>query len=212
MQRLYWGENSKFTSDQQQRFMKDLRADLEKIRLKCRNEMFEAEKLANMYEDESFDEAMDTKFYECIKTISERCSVMMLCFAGLVIEESVQILTQKPPCEFQALAIGSLAKGEATPYSDLEFLFLLEKRTPANEEYLEILAITAYFVIGNLRETKLSYMAIEELQGWFDDQAKNRFKIDGLSPGAGNIPTGNGVNQKKNCLLQKIWQQFMKKF
>ena len=44
-------------------------------------------------------------------------------------------------------------------------------------------------------------MAIEELQGWFDDQAKNRFKIDGLSPGAGNIPTGNGVNQKKNPFI-----------
>ena len=52
MQQLYWGENSKFTSDQQQSFMKDLRADLEKIRLKCRNELFEAEKLANMYERE----------------------------------------------------------------------------------------------------------------------------------------------------------------
>ena len=44
-------------------------------------------------------------------------------------------------------------------------------------------------------------MAIEELQGWFDDQAKNGFKIDGLSPGAGNIPTGNWVNQNKNCFI-----------
>ena len=116
-------------------------------------------------------------------------------------EECVKILSQKPPCEFQPVAIGSLAKGEATPYSDLEFLFLLERRTTANEEYFEMLSITMYFVIGNLRETKLSYMAIEELQGWFDDQAKNGSKIDGLSPGAGNIPTGNGVNQKKNCFI-----------
>ena len=202
MQQLYWGENSEITCQQQQLLTETLLAGLEKIRQKCRKEMLEAEKLANMYEDESVDEAMDAKFYECIKTISKRCSVMMLCFAGRVIEESVQILTQKPPCEFQAVALGSLAKGEATPYSDLEFLFLVERRTTANEDYFEMLSITTYFVIGNLRETKLSYMAIEELQGWFDDQAKNGFKIDGLLPGAGNIPTGNnGMNQKKNHFI-----------
>ena len=201
IQRLYWGENSDFTFEQHQSLIRVLLADLESIRQTCRNEMVEAGKLANMYEDENVDGALDTKFFECIKTISKRCSVMMLCFAGRIIKESVKVLTLNPPCEFQAVAIGSLAKAEATPYSDLEFFFLLDAKNTVNEEYFEMFALTTYFLIGNLRETKLSCMAIEELQGWFDDQAKNGFKIDGLSPGAGNIPTGNGLNQKKNRFI-----------
>ena len=201
MQQLYWGGNSKISFQQQQSLTEGLIADLDNIRQKCRRDMLEADELANMYEDENVEEVVDTKFYECVKSISNKCSEMMLCFAERIIEECVKILSQKPPCEFQTVAIGSLAKGEATPYSDLEFLFLLERRTTANAEYFEMLAITTYFVLGNLRETKLSYMAIEELQGWFDDQAKNGFKIDGLSPGAGNIPTGNGLIQKRNHFI-----------
>lgn len=90
-------------------------------------------------------------------------------FAGKIIQASIDALVQKPPCDFQAVAIGSLPKGEATPYSDLEYLFLVEKKTEMTVRYFENLAMTSYFLIGNLGETKLSYMAIDELQGWFDD-------------------------------------------
>ena len=61
-----------------------------------------------------------------------------------------------------------------------------------------MLALTSYFLIGNLSETKLSYMAIKELQGWFHDTSKNGFKIEGLLEGAGNTLTGNGSEVKQN--------------
>lgn len=44
-------------------------------------------------------------------------------------------------------------------------------------------------------------MAIKELQGWFDDRAQNGFKIDGLTHGAGNIPTGNGAIESRNHFI-----------
>ena len=44
-------------------------------------------------------------------------------------------------------------------------------------------------------------MHIKELCGWFDDKAKNGFKIDGLAPGAGNIPTGNSVNNRNHFIV-----------
>ena len=122
-------------------------------------------------------------------------------FAGRIIRESVQLLNITPPCEFDAVAIGSMAREEATPYSDLEYLFLVEKDKPETIQYFEMLAITSYFLIGNLAETKLSYMAINKLQGWFYDTSKNGFKIDGLSEGAGNIPTGNGSEVKENHFI-----------
>ena len=61
--------------------------------------------------------------------------------------------------------------------------------------------MTSYFLIGNLGETKLSYMAIEELHGWFDDKSKNGFKIDGLAKGAGNIPTGNDLKNVNHFIV-----------
>ena len=44
-------------------------------------------------------------------------------------------------------------------------------------------------------------MAIDELSGWFIDEAKNGFKIDGLQQKAGNIPTGNGSSSPKNKFI-----------
>ena len=125
----------------------------------------------------------------------------MITYVNQIIRKSVSVLSAIPPCPFVVVAIGSLARGEATPYSDLEYMFLIKRTTPAMEAYFERLAITTYFLIGNLRETKLSGMAIEELEGWFDDCGKNGFKIDGLHKKAGNIPTGNGFHGFKNKFI-----------
>ena len=133
--------------------------------------------------------------------MSLSCSSEMITYVNQIIRKSVSVLSAKPPCPFVVVTIGSLARGEATPYSDLEYMFLIKRTTPAMEAYFERLAITTYFLIGNLRETKLSGMAIEELEGWFDDCGKNGFKIDGLHKKAGNIPTGNGVDGVKNQFI-----------
>ena len=120
----------------------------------------------------------------------------MITLVENIISESVTSLILQPPCDFSAVAIGSLARGEATPYSDLEYIFLIEQDSPSIKSYFEQLAMYTYFQIGNLRETKISYMAVEELEKWFDDRSTNGFKIDGLAKGAGNIPTGNGISPK----------------
>jgi tetratricopeptide (TPR) repeat protein len=116
-------------------------------------------------------------------------------------KQSVQLLEKESPCDFCVLAIGSLAKGEATPYSDLEYLILIEERTPESEEYFEKLAVTSYFLINSLGETTLKYMDFTELSGWFHDCAQSGFKIDGLQEEAGNIPTGNGRKETKNRFI-----------
>ena len=91
-----------------------------------------------------------------------------------------------------------MARGDATPYSDLEYLFSIQKRSETIVEYFERLAMSTYFLIGNLGEMKLNYMDIVELRGWFKDCAKSGFKIDGLEEKAGNIPTGNGRLESVN--------------
>ena len=178
-----------------------LKAQLQAIRAECREKMRTPNDMVDLLENKTEDENWDKQYYECMKGISLWCSEEMAKLAGTIIKESVHILQSTPPCDFTAIAIGSIAKGEATPYSDLEFIFLIEKKTPNIEQYFEKLAITVYFLIGNLGETKLSYMAVDELRGWFDDTAKNGFKIDGLAPGAGNIPTGNLLDKNQNYFI-----------
>ena len=201
MQQLYWGKTSKLDFRQHQNTVNSLKLHLREIRDKCAHQRLELQKLISLYDTDDGDSLIDQAFYQQNKSLSLNCSDMMMNFAGKIIQASIDALVQKPPCDFQAVAIGSLPKGEATPYSDLEYLFLVEKKTEMTVRYFENLAMTSYFLIGNLGETKLSYMAIDELQGWFDDQAKNGFKIDGLADGAGNIPTGNGTKTKNNHFI-----------
>ena len=140
---------------------------------------------------------------ERIRSISLYCNNSMVEVARQVIVDALGICGP-PPCDCSAVAFGSLAKGEATPFSDLEYLFLIAKHNDVSIKYFETLAVTSYFIIGNVQETKLKYMSIDELQKdkWFEDEAMNGFKIDGLSFNAGNIPTGNGLpGTLKNHLI-----------
>ena len=90
-------------------------------------------------------------------------------------------------------------------------MFLIEQSTPETEKYFELLAVTTYFLIGNFQETNLACMAIEELMGWFEDGAKDGFKIDGLQESAGNIPTGNGEAGSKNKFIMTS-DQFLERY
>ena len=63
--------------------------------------------------------------------------------------------------------------------------------------------LSVYFVIGNLQETPLKYMNIEELKN-FQDNGINGFKIDGLQQKAGIIPTGKGTKEQKSSF--SLWR------
>ena len=186
---------------EQQKITHDLVSELESIRKHFREECAKADALVELFESDSVDQAVLQDFYEQMKSISLGCSDDMAQFAKKIMDESVKLLTSPPPCDFEAFAIGSIAKGEATPFSDLEFIFLIERKNQETVQYFELLAVTTYFIIGNLSETKLSYMAVDELKPWFEDKAKNGFKIDGLLQGAGNIPTGNGSEATRNHFI-----------
>ena len=144
-----------------------------------------------------------TSFMSAVQSVSSTTTSLMTMFTSLVVSKAVGVCG-KAPCLFSVVGMGSLAKGETTPYSDLEFMFLIEKKTTESLKYFEKLAVTMYFIIGNLKETKLKYMNIAELKGWFDDKSTNGFKIDGLSVNAGNIPTGNGSTQPRYRMMMTV--------
>lgn len=129
--------------------------------------------------------------------IVSRSNEMMVNFAGTIIDEAIKFMgTDRPPCDFSAVGIGSLGRGEATPYSDLEYLFLIEKSEC--RPYFEKLAVLTYCIIGALNETKLNSIAISELngdkekgieKGWFIDGRQYGYQIDGITSTSDNVPT-----------------------
>ena len=197
----YWKEHSQMTYEQHRSLKFQLQSELRSIREVNNREVAGSEYLVNNLE-QTIRQACETDhaFYDFMKTLSIRCSEDMLKFTRRIIQSSIDILNDKPSCEFTVVAIGSIARGEATPYSDLEYLFLVEDNNQEAASYFEQLAITTYFLIGNLGETKLTNFDIEELNGWFDDRAKSGFKIDGLAKGAGNIPTGRGTEDRNHFI------------
>ena len=198
VQQAYWKGSAGIGYQEQQKINSELSEILEGIRDEGREAIKSTEKISQRFDinPESVDRELMNEFIESAKCVSMRCTAKMKNLIDRIMDESTKILIQRPPCHFEVVAIGSLARGEATPYSDLEYMILVDRLDSSIEEFFTRLSMTSYFLIGSLGETNLKYMAIKELDQWFEDMAKNGLKIDGLSRQAGNIPTGNGLNEK----------------
>lgn len=230
MQQKYWSSRniSGPSFDEQLKLTDKLQSHLCDIRNKCKHKIKHCE--YHCFKDlpcelDALTSEKNLPLYrKVIKEISELAREVnrdMLHFTRLIVQEAESICGASP-CLYSTVALGSLARGEATPYSDLEFMFAVETKEAQSETYFELLAMTVYFLIGNLGETKLKYMAIKELMHWneakgrfeghwFDDAAKSGFKIDGLTAGAGNIPTGNGSLEQRNhfiCTVQELASKY----
>jgi len=105
------------------------------------------------------------------------------------------------PCSFAVVALGSVARGTASPFSDLEYAFVVE--SDSHSDYFTKLAVDSYFRIGNMRESPLKCFDIAEIDKTYSDDATVGFHIDGISEKAGNIPTGRGDRAKKLILTAK---------
>lgn len=101
------------------------------------------------------------------------------------------LLLDSPPCAFAAVALGSLARLEATPYSDLEWAFLIEKPDEPCKKFFRNLTQLMHFMVINFGETILPSMDIPCLRSWFyDDVTPRGLAFDGALPQACKTPLG----------------------
>jgi predicted nucleotidyltransferase len=105
---------------------------------------------------------------------------------------------------YAIICFGSLARDEATPYSDLEFGILIddesdnkdysleqkEQRKERAKEYFRNLTKLLNIKIINLGETTITIQDIEELRG-LPSPTKNGFSFDGNNKGSCKTPLGN---------------------
>ena len=103
----------------------------------------------------------------------------MLKFTENIVLDSMGLIREQPPCVFAAVAIGPMARCEATSYDDLKFLLIVKEKNSHNVKYFEKLYMTMCFLVSNMQESKLEHMKIEQIQDWFVDEARCGFMIGG---------------------------------
>ena len=200
MQTLYWGEAIDIPHLDQLGVTNGLKYRLIEIRDLAKSGLTDIHPLIGKFDCEpdrirsEHNQLLCAEWVNKVKSLSSTCIGKLVEFASAVIEEAVSICGATP-CQFAAIGLGSLARGEATPYSNLESLFLMEDM--AHERYFEKLAVTVRFIIGNLGETNLEHMDIEELGHWFHDKSADGFRVGGLGLNTANIPTGNGREDER---------------
>ena len=119
----------------------------------------------------------------------------------------------KPPCQFTVVGMGSLAREEATPYSDFEHMITLEEPNyrPQHLDYFRWFTLIFHIVILNVQETIIPVLHIPSLNDkdsklgdWFFDSHTRGISLDGMMPHASKYPLGRGPTKNKPWIVELI--------
>ena len=118
---------------------------------------------------------------EAVQNIYSDIADQLRKFIETLINECVQVLG-KPPCGYAFIGLGSLAREEATPYSDFEFATLITEENEDNKDYFRDLTHLLHLKVINLGETILPSVGIPALNNYHSSKAENNWFYDNITP------------------------------
>ncbi|CAH1776535.1 unnamed protein product [Owenia fusiformis] len=167
---------------------------------------------------ETFDMSSDNE----IKTIShskeyyDKLTGKIIEFHGLLIKDCISVLGN-PNCRYAWLGLGSLARKEATAWSDLESAIIYDPAGKTDEEiielkkYFRVLAHYLHLKIISLGETRINGLDIPVLNDFnsklpidmkdndfWDDVTPQGLCFDGAQPKASKTPFGRKSTKDPN--------------
>ena len=115
LQKFYWGDKSSTTHEAHKKLIDELKSELNQIRETFRESIKNADDLVREFQGDNVDNEVRQQYYDVMKGSTLDCSEGMRAFGERIIEESVNSICSPPPVTIEAVAIGSIARGEATP-------------------------------------------------------------------------------------------------
>ena len=121
----------------------------------------EALSLDDVFSDSNIQQA--EQLVDAVFDVSVECTKGIIDVFSSIVGSSVEVLSKfgfSPLFSFAVIGLGSVARGEATPYSDMEYAFIVDS---TETDYFTWLAMDTYFRINNLGETEMKRFDIAQL-------------------------------------------------
>lgn len=108
-----------------------------------------------------------------------------------LIQESMSLIGQKVPSGFAVMGLGSMARMEMSPYSDLEFAFLIKNPSPGRLDYFRKLSDLLTLKMVNMGETKCELIRFKRGRNGAEDRPARSLVPTGFSLDIGGLsPSG----------------------
>ena len=139
---------------------------------------------------------------ESVEDIYKTCTSFFVDLLQKLIHDSMLQLGPMPEdCNYAVVGLGSISGGKITPYSDIEFAFLINENVEEYKQYFRNLTKLLNIKVTNLGKTPLYMVGIEALNNvktlkseddWFflDNVTKAGFCFDSLRAYACKTPLG----------------------
>ena len=133
-----------FNGDDKKRYLKQLRDEVKQM-------LNSLEECCDNTDETNENHLRDifVKQTEDIRRICKMISSRFKQFFFQIIEECLEVLG-KPPCKYEVLVLGSLARNEMTPYSDIEWAILIGSEDEQCKAFFRNLTNLVHLQVGRL--------------------------------------------------------------